>query len=67
MLGFSTETGESQSPLTGQFNFYLENNDYLICCLIIESQSPLTGQFNFYINNLGRERMRESLSSLNPL
>jgi len=40
----------SQSPLTGQFNFYgyipPEPQTYLA---LGSSQSPLTGQFNFYI------------------
>ena len=39
---------KSQSPLTGQFNFYLQ----AVWSAFFESyewsQSPLTGQFNFY-------------------
>ena len=39
---------ESQSPLTGQFNFYDYGTDVYELTYGELSQSPLTGQFNFY-------------------
>ena len=40
---------KSQSPLTGQFNFYKGKNNAKQDERYSKSQSPLTGQFNFYI------------------
>jgi len=57
---------ESQSPLTGQFNFYKLTYAEMLKKTRLWSQSPLTGQFNFYRNGLSLKSLK-SLKSLNPL
>jgi len=54
----------SQSPLTGQFNFYLSR--YYLINLFSVSQSPLTGQFNFYPKQTQQTKPVRR-TSLNPL
>ena len=41
----------SQSPQTGQFNSYIQDNLIKELELNSKSQSPQTGQFNSYIQN----------------
>gem|GEM_PF-6796259 len=58
----------SQSPLTGQFNFYpVLRPSNIFSSSIPPSQSPLTGQFNFYRGTCLRIFERERGRSQSPL
>ena len=56
----------SQSPLTGQFNFYDKIDQALSGIIKYQSQSPLTGQFNFY-KEIEEYMEKVNAISLNPL